>query len=177
MLRDFYVARGYYNGPMDDGTTALLAKLIRGQRIGALGTLRQGAPLVSMVLYLPAPNFSALYLRVSRLAWHTQDMLADPRVSLSIAETDDPANLSVDPQRLARVSVRGEAALLPEDAPVQQELKAAWLARFPDSAIGFELADFGFFRVTPRDARFVAGFGSIHNLSPAALSAAADGSI
>jgi len=172
MLRDFYVARGYYNGPMDNGTAALLAKLIRGQRIAALGTLRQGSPLVSMVLYLPSPNFSAMYLHVSRLAWHTQDMLADGRVSLSIVETDDPANSSVDPQRLARVSLRGDAAPVPADAPVHQELKAAWLARFPDSAISFELADFSFFRVTPRDARFVAGFGSIHNLSAGALVAA-----
>jgi len=157
---------------MDDGTTALLARLIRGQRIAALGTLRQGAPLVSMVLYLPSPNFSALYLHVSRLAWHTQDMLADGRISLSIVETDDPASPAVDPQRLARVSVRGEAALLAEGAPLQEELKAAWLARFPDSAISFELADFAFFRITPRDARFVAGFGSIHNLSAEALVAA-----
>ena len=43
--------------------------------------------------------------------------------------------------------------------------KDAWLARFPEQAINFELADFSFWEVTPRDARFVAGFGSIHNLS------------
>lgn len=154
---------------MDDGTASLLAQLIRGQRIAALGTLRQGAPLVSMVLYLPSPNFSALYLHVSGLAWHTQDMLADPRVSLSIVQTDDPANPASDPQRLARVSVRGEAAPVSNDAPVHAELKAAWLARFPDSALSFGLADFAFFRVTPRDARFVAGFGRIHNLAAEAL--------
>jgi hypothetical protein len=52
---------------------------------------------------------------------------------------------------------------------VHGELRAAWLARFPDSAISFGLADFAFFRISPRDARFVAGFGSIHNLSAAAL--------
>ena len=161
--------RGYYNGPMDDGTTALLRDLIRGQRIAALGTLRQGAPLVSMVLYLPSPDFSALYLHVSRLAWHTQDMLADPRVSLSIAQTDEPANPALDPQRLARVSVRGEATTIPDDAQVHPELKAAWLHRFPDSAVTFELADFSFFRIAPHDARFVAGFGRIHNLSAEAL--------
>ena len=157
---------------MDDGSAPLLAHLIRGQRIAALGTLRQGAPLVSMVLYLPSPDFSALYLHVSALAWHTQDMLADPRVSLSIVQTDEPANLASDPQRLARVSVRGEAARLPDGAPVHPELKAAWLTRFPESAISFGLADFAFFRVIPRDARFVAGFGRIHNLSAEALVAA-----
>ena len=155
--------------PMDDASSSKLAHLIRGQRIAALGTLRQGAPLVSMVLYLPSPNFSALYLHVSRLAWHTQDMLADPRVSLSIAQTDEPANPALDPQRLARVSVRGEVTTIPDDAPVHPELKAAWLHRFPDSAVTFELADFSFFRIAPHDARFVAGFGRIHNLSAEAL--------
>jgi predicted phosphoadenosine phosphosulfate sulfurtransferase len=64
-----------------------------------------------------------------------------------------------------RVSIRGEAAQIP-DGP-----KDAWLARFPEQAINFELADFSFWRITPRDARFVAGFGRIHNLSAAALAA------
>jgi hypothetical protein len=39
------------------------------------------------------------------------------------------------------------------------------LQRFPEQAINFELADFSFWKITPRDARFVAGFGRIHNLS------------
>jgi hypothetical protein len=44
---------------MNDDASKVLAGLLRGQRIGALGTLREGAPLVSMVLYLPARDFSA----------------------------------------------------------------------------------------------------------------------
>ena len=48
-------------------------------------------------------------------------------------------------------------------------LKARWLERFPEQAINFELADFSFWQITPRDARFVAGFGRIHNLSAADL--------
>ena len=38
-----------------------------------------------------------------------------------------------------------------------------------EQAINFELADFSFWKITPRDARFVAGFGRIHNLSAAEL--------
>ena len=159
---------------MDTDAAQILAGLIRGQRTAALGTLRQGAPLVSMVLYLPAPDFSAFHLHVSRLAWHTQDMLADPRVSLSIAATDDGTR---NPQMLERVSLRGEAWPIANDTAEHGALKAAWLGRFPESAINFELADFSFFRIAVRDARFVAGFGRIHNLSAAALAGAADGSI
>ncbi|MGA8051796.1 MAG: pyridoxamine 5'-phosphate oxidase family protein [Burkholderiales bacterium] len=155
---------------MDSGETAQLARLIRGQRVAALGTLRQSAPLVSMVSYLPQADFSAIVLRISRLAWHTQDMLADPRVSLVIAETDDGR---ADPQTLARVTLRGEAGQLAGEGDEFERLKRAWLARFPQSAVTFELADFSFWRIAPRDARFVAGLGRTYNLSAAALRQAA----
>ena len=145
---------------MDDDTSRALAALLRKERIAHLGTLRGGAPLVSMTLYLAAPDFSAFWLHVSRLAWHTQDMLQDTRVSLSVADTDDGR---ADPFTLMRISIRGEAA------QVSAGPKEDWLKRFPEQAINFQLADFSFWKVTPRDARFVAGFGRIHNLSAADL--------
>lgn len=123
--------------------------------------------MASMTLFLPAADFSAFYVHVSRLAWHTQDMAHDPRVALSIAETDDGR---ADPFTLKRISIRGDAITIPED---QSELKRQWLERFPEQAINFELPDFSFWRIAPRDARFVAGFGRIHNLSAAELRAAA----
>jgi heme iron utilization protein len=146
---------------MDAETRRLLASLIRRERIAHLATLRASAPMASMTLYLPAADFSAFYVHVSRLAWHTQDMQQDARVALSIAETDDGR---ADPFTLMRVTIRGEAA------PIAGGPKPEWLARFPEQAINFELADFSFWKITPRDARFVAGFGRIHNLSAAELS-------
>lgn len=151
---------------MNPDDAAALARLLRTARIAHLGTLRDGAPLASMTLYLAAPDFSALHVHVSRLAWHTQDMTADRHVALSVAETDDGRE---DPFTLARVTIRGEATPLGAD----DGLKQAWLARFPAQAVNFELADFSFWRIAPRDARFVAGFGRIHNLSAAELMAAA----
>jgi putative heme iron utilization protein len=144
--------------------SAALARLIRSERIAHLATLRGGAPMASMTLYLPAPDFSAFHVHVSRIAWHTQDMMQDGRVALSIAETDDRR---ADPFTLMRVTIRGEASQLKDN-----ELKASWLARFPEQAINFELADFSFWRIVPRDARFVAGFGRIHNLSAGELAGA-----
>jgi len=151
---------------MNAEDSALLAGLIRKERLAHLGTLRAAAPMVSMTLYIPESDFSAFYVHVSRLAWHTQDMQQDPRVALSIAETDDGR---ADPFMLMRVSIRGEASQLPAD----QELKRLWLARFPEQAVNFGLADFSFWKISPRDARFVAGFGRIHNLSAAKLRAVA----
>jgi len=148
---------------MDAESQASLARLLTSQRIAHLATLRAGAPMASMTLYLPEAAFAAFYVHVSRLAWHTQDMLHDPRVALSIAETDDGR---ADPFTLMRVSIRGDASQLARDNPA---LKARWLQRFPEQAINFELADFSFWQITPRDARFVAGFGRIHNLSASDL--------
>jgi hypothetical protein len=142
-----------------------LAALLRRERIAHLATLRQGAPMASMTLFLPEAGFAGFLVHVSRLAWHTQDMAHFPDVSLSIAEADDGR---ADPFTLKRVSIRGVATQLSGEQP---ELKSSWLRKYPEQEINFELADFSFWRVAPRDARFVAGFGRIHNLSAAELAA------
>jgi putative heme iron utilization protein len=147
---------------------APLAALLRGERLATLATLRQGAPMASMTLYLAEAGFAGFLVHVSRLAWHTQDMLQDPRVALSISQTDDGR---ADPFTLMRVTVRGQAARIADEDPSFDGLKALWLARFPAQAINFTLADFSFWRILPRDARFIAGFGRIRNLSAAELAA------
>lgn len=151
---------------MDAESERTLAHLIRTQRVAALGTLREGAPLVSMVLYAPAPDFSEFIIHVSALAQHTQDMLNDPRVSLMIAANDD---LTGDPQQLPRLSLRGVAQPVPADDPGYPGARAAYLARFPQSAMLFTLGDFGLVRILPAGARYVAGFARAFNLSPARL--------
>lgn len=98
---------------MDLASEQKLARMIRTQRVAALGTLHEGAPLVSMIAYVPAPDFSAFYIHASRLAQHTRDMLAHPQVGLMISETDTGTG---DPQTLARVSILGEVAAISPDA-------------------------------------------------------------
>jgi putative heme iron utilization protein len=124
--------------------------------------------MASMTLFLPDAGFTGFLVHVSRLAWHTQDMAKDPRVALSISESDDGR---ADPFTLQRITIRGEAVRIPNDSPESASHKSAWLARFPRQAINFELADFSFWRIVPRDARFIAGFGGIHNLSASDLAA------
>src|SRR5260221_118669 len=68
---------------------------------------------------------------------------------------------------LMPMTIRGSAV------QIQNGPKDAWLSRFPEQAINFTLADFSFWEIAPRDARFVAGFGRIHNLSAAELQRAA----
>lgn len=72
---------------MDANSEQILIRLLREQRVAALGTLRDGDPLVSQVLFATAQDFSIFIMHISRLAQHTQDILNDPRVSLMIAGT------------------------------------------------------------------------------------------
>jgi len=151
---------------MDAELGAQLARLLRERRTGALGTLRAGAPFVSMVPYALAPDGAGFIVHVSELSAHTKDMLADAHVSLMIADSEDG---NASPLALARVSVQGLAQRIASDAPERPTLKAVYLARFPDAEPMFGFADFALFLIRAETARFVAGFGQAHSISGASL--------
>jgi len=138
----------------------ILAKLIRSQQIAALGTLRDGFPYVSMILFVPAIDFSFFYTHISRLANHTQDILKDARVGLMIAEKDCGEQ---NPQLLGRLSITGQAIEIPASAAEYPAIKELYLARFPQTSANFFLKDFSIFQIQPQEARYVAGFGQIFN--------------
>jgi putative heme iron utilization protein len=114
-----------------------------------------------MVLYSVAPDFSAFHIHISRLAFHTQCILKDPRVSLMIGEM---AAGAADPQNQPRVSIQGEAVEIPKTSKEYEVAKAAYLKKFPLAATAFDLADFSIYGIAPRAARYVAEFGRIFNL-------------
>ena len=140
---------------------AQLAALIHRRKAAALGTLHAGAPFVSMVPYAVTRDGSVFVIHVSRLAAHTKDMLADPRVSLLVAQ---PEGEGVDAQALARVSIQGEARELARGSEEEREARGAYLARFPEAAPLTEFGDFSFFAIRPAQARFVAGFAQAMSL-------------
>ncbi|MFN8413094.1 MAG: pyridoxamine 5'-phosphate oxidase family protein [Anaerolineales bacterium] len=147
---------------MDAQSEKILTHIIRTTRIASLSTVRDEEPFSSMVAFVPAEDFSAFYIHVSRLAQHTVDMKKNKRVSLLITETDDGRP---DPQTLARVSIRGSAEMLENGAPGYTPLKEMYLARFPEAAQIFQLADFNFWRIKPKGGRFVAGFAKAYNIT------------
>lgn len=115
-----------------------------------------------MILYAVSSDFAQFYIHTSRLALHTQDILKDLRVSLMIAETDTGDK---DPQTLVRVSIRGEAVAVPATAADYEEAKTVYLEKFPEATFNFTLGDFSIYRIVPRTARYVTGFGQIFNLT------------
>src|SRR5947208_5997717 len=82
-------------------------KLLREGRSGALATLMQGSgdPYCSLVNVATATDGAPLLL-ISRLAVHTKNVLADPRVSLMIDERK-----AGDPLQGARIMLIGTAAV------------------------------------------------------------------
>lgn len=155
---------------MDKGSEILLAYTLRNTRVAALATMRDDEPRVSMVAYVAAPDFSAFYIHVSKLAQHTVDMQKNKHVGFMVSETDDGR---ADPQTLVRLSVRGIAELLPPGEPGYSPIKELYIDQFPESIRLFDYDDFNLWSIIPKGARFVAGFAKAFNLTVESLHKAA----
>jgi heme iron utilization protein len=141
----------------DFNPTIAAKKLLREGRSGALATLMPGSgdPYCSLVNVATAADGAPLLL-ISRLAVHTKNVLADPRVSLMIDERKEG-----DPLQGARVMLMGAAAVT-EDADVRRR----YLDRQPEAEMFAGFADFAFYRLVLKSAHLVAGFGRIVDLQP-----------
>ncbi|MEA2988404.1 MAG: hypothetical protein QOG83_1115 [Alphaproteobacteria bacterium] len=136
---------------------ATAKKLLREGRSGALATLMPGSgdPYCSLVNVATAADGSPLLL-ISKLAVHTKNLLADPRVSLMIDERKEG-----DPLQGARVMLLGTAA-----ATDDQDIRRRYLERQPEAEMFAGFADFSFYKMTLKGAHLVAGFGRIVDLKP-----------
>jgi putative heme iron utilization protein len=132
-------------------------KLLREGRSGALATLMAGSgdPYCSLVNMATAADGAPLLL-ISRLAVHTKNILADPRVSVMIDERKEG-----DPLQGARIMLMGSAA-----ATDDPDIRRRYLDRQPEAEMFAGFADFAFYRVTLKAAHLVAGFGRIVDLKP-----------
>jgi heme iron utilization protein len=132
-------------------------KLMRESRSGALATLMPGSgdPYCSLVNVASAADGAPLLL-ISRLAVHTKNIAADPRISLMLDERKEG-----DPLQGARVMLMGTAAAT-DDADVRRR----YLVRQPEAEMFADFPDFAFYHMTLKAAHLVAGFGRIVDLAP-----------
>jgi putative heme iron utilization protein len=148
--------------PTADFDPARLARsLLRRSRQGALATLMAGtgAPYCSLVNVASAPDGAPILL-ISRLAVHTRNILADPRVSVMLDE-----RAAGDPLEGARIMLAGVAEQA--SGTVAANLRQRYLNAHPSADVFVNFADFSFFRIAPTGAHLVAGFGRINDLAPA----------
>jgi heme oxygenase (biliverdin-IX-beta and delta-forming) len=144
--------------PSPDFDPALAAKkLLRESRSGALATLMPGSgdPYCSLVNVATAADGAPLLL-ISRLAVHTKNILADPRLSLMLDERREG-----DPLEGARVMLQGTAGATEDPAA-----RRRYLERQPEAEMFAGFADFAFYQTAIKAAHLVAGFGRIVDLKP-----------
>jgi heme iron utilization protein len=138
----------------------LAKSLLRRRRQGALATLMAGSgdPYCSLVNVASHPDGSPILL-ISRLAVHTRNILADPRVSLMLDE-----RAPGDPLEGARIMLAGRAEEAGEGE--FETLRRRYLNAHPSAENFANFKDFSFFRIHPSGAHLVAGFGRIVDLKP-----------
>jgi heme oxygenase (biliverdin-IX-beta and delta-forming) len=142
--------------------------LVHLGRMGTLGTVSRrhpGHPFVSVMPYAPDERGRPLLL-ISTLAMHTQNLEADPRASLLVAQ----AGGGDDPLALARVTLMGRGLRLP--AADRARARETYLARHPNAANWVDFDDFAFWRLDLTDVYFVGGFGAMDWLTVSGYEAA-----
>lgn len=130
--------------------------LLRRARTGTLGTLNadDGSPYASLV-NLATDVRGCPVILVSTLAWHTRNLLADPRASVMVAELPPEGDALTG----ARVTVMGRFSRVE-----QPQLSRRYLARHPAAELYAGFGDFAFWRLEPERAHAVAGFGRIETI-------------
>ncbi len=128
--------------------------------VGRTGTLathsrkRGGFPFASVMPYGLGPEGRPTFL-ISSMAMHTQNLVADLRASLLVAQP----GWTEDPLAGARATLIGEVR--PLDAADASQVRDDYLARHPNARAWVEFDDFAFYAMTVVDLYYVAGFGAM----------------
>jgi hypothetical protein len=96
---------------------------------------------------------------ISRIAQHTKNIIADPRVSLTVVESADH-----DIQAHGRLTYLANAINITDEI---EDVGERYYQYFPSSAGYHETHDFSFYRLEPVRVRFIGGFGEIYWIGPA----------
>jgi putative heme iron utilization protein len=132
---------------------------LRAHHNGVLSTISralEGYPFGSVTPFVLDAQACPVIL-VSRLAEHTKNINADPRLSLLVHARSEAG---VDMQAQARVTLMGKACAIGHAGDISER----YFRYFP-AARDYLALDFDFYRIDPVTLRVVAGFGKIHWIS------------
>jgi heme oxygenase (biliverdin-IX-beta and delta-forming) len=145
------------SGRLDEITSAAaVRRLLRRAESACLASLNpEGAPYASLVNVATDQAGRPLIL-ISRLAWHTRNLIRDERASLLIA----------DPQAQGDRLESARATLIGRFEPVAEDgIGRRYLALHPAAADYADFADFSYWRMAPETVHVVAGFGRIRTFA------------
>ncbi|MDP3088794.1 MAG: DUF2470 domain-containing protein [Methylotenera sp.] len=129
-------------------------KFLRTTQSGVLSTFSTkfaGYPFGSVAPFVLDHSGQPIIL-ISTIAEHTQNIIANPKVSLLVFAGDE------DLQANARLTIIGESKKIDkEDA----NLRARYLRYFPQATSYFDMHDFNFYRIEIAQVRYIAGFGKM----------------
>jgi heme oxygenase (biliverdin-IX-beta and delta-forming) len=124
-------------------------------RIGSLSTLSRkqpGFPFGSVMPYGLDDHGRPIFL-ISTMAMHTQNLHADPRASLLVAQQETDG----EPLGASRVTLVGN--ILPVENAELAEARKLYLDRHANSKYWVDFEDFSFYRMNVVDVYYVGGFG------------------
>ena len=135
-----------------DPLVGTVRALIEGARKGVLASLLppDGAPYASLVNV--ASDGGEPILLLSRLAWHTQNILADNRACLLISKEAERQ----DPLEGPRVSLIGRLSTIE-----RKQAETRYFIMHPKARSYARFTDFNFYKLNVEKAHYVAGFGQI----------------
>jgi putative heme iron utilization protein len=124
-------------------------------RMGSLSTLSRkqpGFPFGSVMPYGLEDQGRPVFL-ISTMAMHTQNLQADPRASLLVAQQETDG----EPLGASRVTLVGN--ILPVENTELAEARKLYLDRHANSKYWVDFEDFSFYRMNVVDVYYIGGFG------------------
>ena len=146
--------------PSHHAAARAIRELVARARQGALGTLMADskAPYVSLVNVASDGKEPLLFL--SRLAWHTHNILAEDRACLLITKEDATGDVLAEP----RVSLLGRLR-----RSESEDAREIYFSLHPNARDYAQFGDFNLFKLNVETAHYVAGFGQIITLEKTQL--------
>jgi putative heme iron utilization protein len=136
-------------------------RLLLKETFGVLSTISldvPGYPFGSIAPYCMDEQCRPI-IYISNIAQHTRNIIADPRVSLTVVEYSG----SADVQAEGRITCIANARQVPETEAAARE---RYFRYFPSSRQYDQTHDFAFFRLELVRVRFIGGFGQIFWVEP-----------
>jgi heme oxygenase (biliverdin-IX-beta and delta-forming) len=124
-------------------------------RVGSLSThsrKQAGFPFGSVMPFALDDRGRPIFL-ISTMAMHTQNLRADPRASLLVAQDDSGG----DPLGASRVTLVGN--VMPVPSSEVADARKLYLERHANSSYWVDFEDFSFYRMDVVDVYYVGGFG------------------